>query len=72
MKKVNQHKLNFPMIANNQKWKVVGYLNGKATNKTKLKFEDFSTVQFVGQSGDYYHAIADGKIILVLTIIIKK
>ncbi len=68
----NQIKYNFPAIGDNQNWKVVGYLNGKSTNKTKLKFEDFSSIQFIGQSGDYYHAIADGNIILVLTIIIKK
>jgi len=72
MKTKNQHRINFPGIANNQEWKVVGYLNGKATNKTKLLFADFSSVQFIGQSGDYYHAIGDSNVILILTIIIKK
>ncbi len=71
-KPINQHKIGFPAIANNQRWKVVGYLNGKATNKTKLKFCDFSSVQFIGQSGDYYHAIGDSNIVLILTIIINK
>ena len=67
----NQHLINFPSIGEQNKWKVIGYLNGKATNKTKLKFEDFSSIQFVGRSGDYYHALADGNVILILTIIIK-
>jgi len=68
----NQHRIGFPLIALNQSWKVVGYLNGKATRKTKLKFSDFSSVQFIGQSGDYYHAIGDSNIVLILTIIINK
>ena len=68
----NQIKYEFPAIGHNQKWKVVGYLNGKAINKTKLKFEDFGVVHFIGQSGDFYHAIGDSRIILVLTIIIEK
>ena len=63
---------NFPKISDDQKWKVIGYIKGKQARATALNFEDFKTVQFVGQSGDYYHAIGDGSIVLVLSIIIKK
>jgi hypothetical protein len=40
--------------------------------KTKLQIQDFSQLQFIGQSGNFYHAIGDGNIILILTILIKK
>ena len=63
---------NFPKIADDQAWKVIGYVKGKQARATELKFKDFKTIQFVGQSGDYYHAIGDGNIVLVLSIIIKK
>ena len=68
----NQIKYDFPEIGHNQEWKICGYLNGKSMNRTRLEVQDFSQLQFIGQSGNFYHAIGDGNIILILTILIKK
>jgi hypothetical protein len=57
-----------PKIAENQKWKIISYLVGKNFRICPLKYDDFTVVQYIGKSGDYYHAIGDGSKILILTI----
>lgn len=62
---------NFPKLMDGQKWVIQSYLQGKATRSCPKKLEDFSELVFLGRSGKYYHILADGKKILICSILIK-
>lgn len=70
-KPVNQIILGAPKLGVNQKWNVVGYLKGKSVNKSNKPFEQFSELQFIERSGDYFHFLGNGRFVLVCSIVFK-
>lgn len=67
----NQIVYGAPKLPKDQVWKVIGQVVGKRTRKCVLEFKDFSSIQYICRSGDYYHFIGDSNTLLVCSIIIK-
>lgn len=64
----NQIILHAPKLGHNQKWKVDGYLVGRHVRSCPRTFEEFTSLQYIGQSNGSYHFIGDGSKVLICSI----
>jgi len=58
-----------PTLTENQQFKAIGRLAGRYLNKPLKQLNDYSEVQFLQRSGDYYHFLCDKKYIVVCVIV---
>jgi hypothetical protein len=58
-----------PTLTETQQFKPIGRLAGRYLNKPLKQLNDYSEVQYLQRSGDYYHFLCDKKYVVVCVIV---
>ena len=65
----NEVQHNLPTLTETQQFKAIGRLAGRYLNKPLKQLNDYTEVQFLQRSGDYYHFLCDKKYVVVCVIV---
>ena len=63
---------NLPTLTETQQFNPIGRLAGRYLNKPLKQLNDYSEVQYLQRSGDYYHFLCDKKFVVVCVIVDEK
>ena len=67
--KILEEESDLPTLTENQQFKAIGRLAGRYLNKPLKQLNDYSEVQYLQRSGDYYHFLCDKKYVVVCVIV---